>query len=93
LAVLFRHKIAAISWITDAESLFREPRGLPSGLPLSPGRLTLGNQWRWGLADRVFANWSFADGVFADRVFANRPRLHDGLRMREVRSDGCAHQS
>ena len=49
--------------------------------------LTPGGYHRRGFADRVFANWSFAD-----RVFANWPRLYNGLRMREVRSNGCSHQ-
>jgi hypothetical protein len=48
--------------------------------------LTPGGYHR-GFADRVFANWSFAD-----REFANWPRLYNGLRMREVRSNGCSHK-
>ncbi len=40
-----------------------------------------------GFANRVFANWSFAN-----REFANWPRLYNGLRTREVRSNGCSHQ-
>ena len=56
--------------------------------------LALGYEWGWsrGLTDRIFTDRGFADGTFA-RPFANWCGLDNRLRMRQVRSNRCSHES
>jgi hypothetical protein len=71
-----------------------QPKGLEAHKAEQPLGLALGYQrgWSRSLTDRIFTDRGFPDGAFA-RPFANGRGLDNRLRMRQVRSNGCSHES